>query len=139
LPGARGPNKVFYLGPRRLQAEVDGSEEPARWEIVEDVMRQQVTVRLYGAGTTLLPTGTSLYSSELIALTGHDEDPTQARLYNEIVYRLLEAGDETEVAASGTIHGARDAFHVDVTLQVRRNGHLFWQKSWVESIPRGLL
>lgn len=111
--------------------------EPATWQIIEDVLDQSVTVKIYGGDTTTLPDGrVSLFNSELLELTAYHHDPAHARLYNEVTYRLKEHGYETHIQATGTIRSTVSDFHVDVQVQVRLNGNLFFQKSWLESIPR---
>ncbi|MGH2522270.1 MAG: hypothetical protein ACRDH2_07180, partial [Anaerolineales bacterium] len=63
----------------------------------------------------------------------------QVRLSTEITYRLKEQGYETHVRATGAIRSTESDFHVDLELLVTLNGSIFFQKSWLESIPRRLL
>ena len=93
----------------------------------------------YGGDTSVLPDGTSLSTSEMIELTAYHHDPAHARLYNEVNYHLKERGYETHVRSTGTIRSTGTDFHADVELLVTLNGNIFFQKSWLETIPRRLL
>ncbi len=136
-PALSPPN--FKATPPDMIQIGGGSEEPSEWQNVEDVIRQTVTVKLYGGDTTVLPDGVSLFNSEMIEMTAHQHDPAHVRLYNEVVYRLKEHGDQTDIHASGAIRSTETEFHVDVELLVKLNGNIFFQKSWLETLPRRLL
>lgn len=115
------------------------SEEPSVWQITEEVLNQSVTVKIYGGDTSVLPDGTSLSTSEMIELTAYHHDPAHARLYNEVNYHLKERGYETHIRSTGAIRSTESDFHADVELLVTLNGNIFFQKSWLETIPRRLL
>ena len=129
----------FKTTPPELIEIGGGSEEPGVWQITEDVINQSVTVKIYGGDTAALPEGISLSTSEMIELTAHHHDPAHARLYNEVNYHLKEHGYETHVRSTGTIRSTETDFHADVELLVTLNGNIFFQKSWLETIPRRLL
>jgi len=129
----------FKTSPPELISIGGGSEEPGVWQIVEDVINQSVTVKVYGGDTSVLSDGRSLFTSEMLEMTAYHHDPAHARLYNEVVYRLNEHGYNTHIRATGTIRSTETDFHVDVQLQVMLNGNVFFQKSWLESVPRQLV
>jgi hypothetical protein len=129
----------FKTTPPELIAVGGGSEEPPIWRIVEDVLAGSVTVEVYGGDTTRLPDGRTLFNAERLLLTAYERDPAHVRLANEVDYRLDEHGHETHIRTAGTIRSTATDFHIDVELIVRLNGNLFFQKSWLESIPRRLL
>lgn len=133
------PPPTFKETPTPLPQVGSGSEDPPVWRITEDVMANSVTVHLYDGGATVLPSGASLFSSEEIRLTAFHHDPAHASLFNEVVYRLAQHGYEIEILASGTIRATQSDFHIDIQLQVLLNGNPFWNKSWLESVPRRLL
>ena len=108
------------------------------WHVIEDVIDQSVTVKVYGGDTSVLPNGISLSTSERIDLTAYHHDPAHVRLYNQVDYRLKEHGYETHIRSSSAIRSTETDFHIDVQLEVRLNGMLFFQKSWLESVPRKL-
>lgn len=133
------PPPRFKTTPPVLPQVGSGSDEPPVWKITEDVINNTVTVQLYDGGASILPDGTSLFSSENIRLTAHHHDPANAHLFNEVVYRLTQHGYEIEILASGTIRAIETDFHIDIQLHVNLNGKPFWQKAWLQSIPRRLL
>ncbi len=138
-PDLPAPPRFKTTPPEMIAVGRDGQEDPPVWRISEDVIAGSVTVESYEGGETVLPDSTSLFASEHIRLTTFHDDPAHAQLYNEGVYRLTEAGYTIEVESVGTIRGSLSHFHVDIALRVRLNGSLFFQRSWLESIPRHLL
>lgn len=138
-PGGAPPAPALKATPPDVAAVGGGREETPMWQIVEDVIDQAVTVRIFGGDTTLLPDGRSLFSSERIELTAYHHDPARTRLYNEVVYTLTEHGYTTDVRATGSIRSTERDLHVDVQLTVLLNGSTFFQKAWLESVPRQLV
>jgi uncharacterized protein len=130
---------AFKTSPAELQPGGSYERVPAQWQVVEDVMAGSVTVRLYEGGETTLPDGTRLAHSEKMAMTGYDAAPEQASLQGEARYALVEAGELIEVDAYSHVVGAVTTFRASIDVQVHRDGELFWQMSWQEDVPRGLL
>jgi putative CocE/NonD family hydrolase len=136
-PNPRTPRPPhFKTTPPDLIEIGSGSDEPSVWQIVEDVMGQSVTVRIYGGDASALPDGTSLTTSERIEMTAHHHDPAHTRLYSEINYHLNAHGCETHIRSTGAIRSTESDFHMDVELHVTLNGNIFFQKSWLETLPR---
>jgi len=138
-PSQDVPVQEFKTTPADLTYVGGGSSEPAVWQIVEDVIADSVSVKIYDGDTSILPDGTTLFTAENIELTAHQSDPARAKLFNEVVYRFREGGYETDIRASGSIRATRDQFHVDVQLHIDLNGHEFFHRSWLETIPRNLV
>jgi len=136
---ARLPSPQFKTTPPKLEVTGSGREEPAVWQIVEDVIKRTVTVKLYDGGSSVLPDDTELFSSEMIEMTAHHDDPAHARLTNEVLYRLTERDYQIDIQASGTIRSALANFHIDIQLEVLLNGRQFWRKAWLTTVPRHLL
>ena len=109
------------------------------WQIEEDVIKDTVTVKVVDGDMTTLPDGTTLLESERIAMTAHQHDPAHAQLVNEVTYRLQDHGFDTDIRATGTIRTTVTHFHIDIELQVKLNGNLFFHKSWLETIARQLV
>jgi hypothetical protein len=130
---------AFKTSPPELMEVGSGRDEPAMWQVIEDVIGQSVTVRIYGGDFSALPDGVSLFTSEQIEMTAYHHDPAHARLSNQVIYHLKEHGYETEIRSTGTLRSTESDFHVDVQLLVTFNGSVFFQESWLESIPRRLL
>jgi hypothetical protein len=51
----------------------------------------------------------------------------------------LKTGHDIRVRATGGVRSTVGDFHVDVQLRVELNGDLFFQRSWLERMPRRLL
>jgi putative CocE/NonD family hydrolase len=114
--------------------------EPPRWEIVEDVIDGSVTVRSSEFGEATMPDGrTTLYSGESLEMTARDADPAHARMHNEVVYRMREDGSEILIEANGTVGTTATDFHMNVGLRVTLDGAPFFERGWLESIPRRLV
>jgi len=134
------PPPQFKTSPPELE-HVPGqivSDAPV-WEILEDVINQSVTVKVYDGSTMTLPNGISIFSSENLEMTAYHHDPAHVQLYNEVNYHFTQHGYETEIFSTGTIRSTQSDFHIDLQLRVLLNGNLFFQKSWLESIPRQLV
>lgn len=133
------PPPLFKSTPPELIEIGGSSEDPPVWQITEDVLQQSVTVRAAYGDTTLLPNGTSLYSSEAVTLTAHQQDPARAQMHNESIY-CWQAGDQrVDIRSAGMIRSTEAAFVVELVLAVKYNGEPFFQKHWAEQIARGLL
>jgi hypothetical protein len=128
----------FKTGLPALIEVGGGGEEPPVWQLVEDMLAGSVTVQIFGGDTTTLPEERVLRSSERITLTAYEHDPAHALLHNECVYALSEQGYEVKALATGSIRADEHSFHIDVALRVLLNGSPFFQKSWLESVPRVL-
>jgi putative CocE/NonD family hydrolase len=114
--------------------------EPPRWEIVEDVIDGSVTVRTSEFGEATLPDGrTTLYTGEALEMTARDADPAHARMHNEVVYRVREDGSEILIEASGTVRTTETDVHMNVGLRVTLDGAPFFERGWLETIPRRLV
>jgi uncharacterized protein len=130
---------AFKTSPAELQPVGSYEGVPAQWQIVEDVMAGSVTVRLYEGGETTLPDGTRLAHSEKMAMTAYGAAPERASLQGEVRYVLVEAGELIEVDAYSHVVGVVTTFRASIDVQVHRDGELFWEMSWQEDVPRGLL
>ena len=114
--------------------------EPPAWEVVEDVIDGSVTVRTSEFGEATLPDGrTTLYTGEALEMTARDADPAHARMHNEVRYRLREEGSEVLIEANGTIRTTATDFHMNVGLRVTLDGAPFFERGWLETIPRQLV
>jgi hypothetical protein len=113
--------------------------DPPRWLIAEDVIAESVTVTTRDAGTTVLPDGTSLFTSESLEMTAFEREPGRGRFANECVYRLRQDGAEVDVVANGVTVAELDRFDMEVRLEVRLNGRPFFESTQHETIPRDLL
>jgi hypothetical protein len=60
-------------------------------------------------------------------------------MHNEVVYRLREEGSEILIEASGTVRTTATDFHMNVGLRVTLDGAPFFERGWLETIPRRLV
>lgn len=129
------PPKFKVTPPDFIQVG-SGHEESPIWQIIEDVIKQSVTVKLYGGDTSILPGDSWLFTSEQLEMTAYHHEPAHVHLYNEVIYNLQEYGYEIYIRTTGAIRSTETDFHLDIQLLVTLNGNTFFQKSWLESIPR---
>ena len=118
--------------------QVDTEDEPI-WRIIEDVLGGTITVTTGSGGSTSLPDGTRLYSSELLEMTASDADPGQALMRTEVVYELDQDGRSIDVRAAGLATSSATAFRMEVELRVSLDGTPFHAQHWTETIPRRLV
>jgi putative CocE/NonD family hydrolase len=131
---------AFKTTPAGLREVGSYRGDPPVWQVVEDVIDGSVTVVTSEFGEATLPDGrTTLYTGERLEMTARDADPADARMHNEVVYRLREAGTEILIEANGTIQTSATDFHMDVGLRVMFDGVPFFERDWAETIPRRLV
>jgi len=131
---------AFKTTPAGLREVGSYRGDPAVWQVVEDVIEGSVTVVTSEFGEATLPDGrTTLYTGERLEMTARDADPADARLHNDVVYRLREAGSEILIEANGTIQTSATDFHMDVGLRVTLDAVPFFERAWAETIPRRLV
>jgi hypothetical protein len=134
------PSIAFKTTPAGLRDVGSDREEPPVWRITQDVIDGSVTVSTSEFAESTLPDGrTTLYTGERLEMTARDADPAHARMFNEVVYRLREGGSEILVEASGTVRSTATDFHMNVGLRVTLDDAPFFERGWLETIPRRLV
>jgi uncharacterized protein len=134
------PVPPFKTTPAGLRERGSYSGEPPTWRVTEDVIDGSVTVISTEFGESVMPDGrSSLYTGERLEMTARDADPAHARMFNEVVYRLRDRGSEVLIEASGTIRSTATDFHMNVGLKVTLDGAPFFERGWLETIPRSLV
>ncbi|HEX5824828.1 MAG TPA: CocE/NonD family hydrolase, partial [Candidatus Limnocylindrales bacterium] len=139
--GADALRPVTFKTTPAGQRDVGSDREDAPvWRITEDVIDGSVTVSTSEFAESTLPDGRStLYTGERLEMTARDADPAHARMFNEVVYRVREAGSEILIEASGTLRSTATDFHMNVGLRVTIDGAPFFERGWLETIPRRLV
>ena len=108
--------------------------------MTDDVIAGTVTVTSSEFGEVVMPDGmSSLYTGERLEMTASDDDPAHARMHNEVIYRLRDHRSEVLIEASGTIRSTEADFHMNVGLKVTLDGAPFFERGWLETIPRRLV
>lgn len=143
VPAAGGPGDLdppaFKTTPPDVRVVGGGDDEPAIWQVVEDVPAGTMTVVSREAGTTELEDGRSLYSSERLELTASDAAPAQARFDSQVVYRWRERTFTTEIRSRASIVSDAQAFDLTVSLEVDVDDERFYERCETETIPRRLV
>jgi hypothetical protein len=142
IPAGEGslPVPPFKTTPAGLRELGSSTEEPPTWRITDDVIAGTVTVSSSEFGESVMPDGkTSLYTGERLEMTASDDDPAHARIHNEVVYRYRDHGAEILIEASGTTRSTATDFHMSVGLRVTLDGAPFFERGWLETIPRRLV
>jgi putative CocE/NonD family hydrolase len=142
VPVGDGAREVppFKTSPAGMGEYGTSTEEPPTWRITDDVIDGSVTVSTSEFGESVLPDRrTRLYTGERLEMTARDDDPAHARMSNEVVYRLRDHGSEILIEASGTVRSTETDFHMNVGLRVTLDGAPFFERGWLETIPRRLV
>jgi uncharacterized protein len=117
----------------------DGSEDPPRWRITDDVIDGSVTVEIHDGGESVLEDGRRLYAAETLSLVARDADPARAGLEADVVYRWRELHNEIEIRARSSLSSTAAEFSLAVDLEVVLDHQMFFARSWSELIPRRLV
>jgi uncharacterized protein len=134
------PLPPFKTSPAGVRDLGEYREEPPTWRVIDDVLGGSVTVVSSECGESVLPDGqTTLYTGERLEMTARDDDPAHARMDNEVVYRLRDGDTEIRVDASGTVSSTQTDFQMSVGLRVTFDGEPFFERDWLETIPRRLV
>jgi putative CocE/NonD family hydrolase len=143
VPAAGGPGDLpppaFKTTPPDIVAVGGGTDEPARWVVSEDVLAGTVTVESAEAGTTELPDGRSLATSERLTMTASDADPARAALDSAVEYRWREREFETEIRSTARLRSDAESFELEVDLVVDLDGERFFERRQAERVPRRLV
>jgi len=117
--------------------EISGDEVVVRDEtgaVVETVELDDVD------GELTLPDGQKVDLASILADAGVENfQRAHARMHNEVVYRLREDGSEILIEANGTVRTTATDFHMNVGLRVTLDGAPFFERGWLETIPRRLV
>lgn len=128
----------FKRTPAGLREVGRSEEEPAVWQVTEDVINGTLAVTIGEGGASILEDGSRVYASERLVLTASDADPAHARLDTEVAYRWTGPAFDVDIRATGGIASDEAAFDVRVDLDVHLDGEPFFAREWSERIPRRL-
>ncbi len=129
---------VFDTSDAGVREVGAGEEDPAVWEVAEDVLRGEVAVTIGEGGASLLEDGSRVYSAERLVLRASDPDPAHASLDTEVAYTWSGPDFSADIRAVGRIASDEAAFDVRVELHVRLDGEPFFARAWSERIARRL-
>ncbi len=136
--GSALPPPQFKTTPPELIEIGGGSELPAEWRIIDDVMNDRVTVELFDGDVSRLPDGVTLATDERLAMTACHHEPARARVDSVVNYQLTDGDHRIEVRSTGAIRSTASDFHIDMQLTVKLDGNEFFRRRWLETVPRQL-
>ena len=142
LPVVGPPAEVspVFAPPPSLDSPVRVSAEPPLQQVIHDQVAGTVTMHNRRATTTVLEGGGgALWNESRLRATATDADPAQASVAGSHRYRLERPDGTVEVVAESVLRATADAFHLEITLAVTRNGAPYFSRSWTVSEPRRLL
>jgi hypothetical protein len=129
---------TFKTSPPDMDVVGAGSEDVARWQVIDDVLAGTVTVLTHDGGATVLETGARLYTAESHEMRASDADPARASMASAIRYVLERDGHRIEIDVDGDTTSNARAFDLDIRLVVRLDGTLFFERRTNRTIPRDL-
>ena len=134
------PAPAFREDPPELPEIGGDTDEPTRWEAIEDPGAGTFTIRTSEGATSTLPDGVStLFVGESLVMSASDREPGTGRFENACDYRLDQDGRHIVVIADGTTDASATAFDMRVGIRVELDGAPFFARTWHEEIPRDLL
>jgi predicted acyl esterase len=142
LPVVPAPTRSAptFAPPPALESSVKTFPDPPMQRVVEDQVTGLVTVENRRAYTVVLDGNRGvLWNESRLRATASETDPAQASVAGSHRYRLEREDGIFEVVGDSSLRGTADTFHLVVALEVRRNGVLFFQRTWTASEPRKLL
>ena len=131
---------AFDTSPAGVREVGGGEEDPAIWEVAEDVVRGEVAVTIGEGGASLLEDGSRVYSSRAAGAARIRRRPRACPARHR--GRLPRGPGRTSPSTSARpapIASDEAAFDVDVDLDVRLDGEPFFARTWSERIPRRLV
>ncbi len=129
---------TFRTQPPGLETVGGGSDEPAVWRVIDDVLAGTVTVSTFEGGVAIGEDGTRLYGSEGHEMTASISDPAHARMTSQVRYRLAQDGHEITADADAEMSSTATDFRLSGELRVTLDGEPFATRTWDETIPRRL-
>ena len=141
LPLAPGsaPLPVLKFMPPDVVHGGSYTELPPAYAVVEDVLADTVTVRVFSGDRSELAGGISLGVSEAMEMTAHNINAAHVTIATDIHYDLEQAGHIAAVHVHGTIKSTATHFNVDLRLRATWQGEAFYERGWVEAIARDWL
>jgi hypothetical protein len=88
---------------------------------------------------TRLDDGTEATDRRELEMWASDRDPARSRAGGRTVIRIEHAPELVEVESTTTVTSTEEAFNVTQHVAVRDGGGAFWERHWLETIPRHLM
>lgn len=132
--------EVKFQPPAPLQTYAKYQGERPNWRISRDIVNGLATVVL-NIKYKMQPLGESyaLASDTYTEMTASDEHPDQAYIKGRSKYKVLLQHEQIDVVGRAAIRSSITDFNIDVELRVDIDQELFFQRRWLETIPRFLV
>jgi predicted acyl esterase len=129
-----------FLPPPALRQTASVQGDKPTWQVSHDLIDGYTTVRLRDHGLTR-PKGESFSLEEdcRIELTASDENPAEAYAKGTQHYQIVQPDGQTDVVGRAAIHSTAEHFHVNIELNISIDNEPFFNRRWVETIPRNFV
>lgn len=135
-PGPSLP-AVTYQPPARLQAYAKYQGERPGWNVSRDIVSGLTKVTLNRRyGMQPLGESYSMASDIHTEMAVSDERPDEAYIKGRAKYTVSHQHERIDVVGRAAIASTVTDFNVDVELNVKIDNEPFFQRQWIETIPR---
>ncbi len=129
--------EVAFQPPAPLQAFAKYQGEPPSWQVSKDIVSGLTTVILNSKYSMQPPEESySLASESSVEMAVSDTLPDQAYIKGHAKYTISHRGEQVDAVSQATIKSTAADFNVDIELRVEIDREPFFQRQWVETIPR---
>ncbi len=129
-PGALPP-PVFDEGETQ-------AHRPGRvvWEVRDDVIARTRAVSIdHGGDRAASPGMSDAYRGEIVL---RRDDPADTRASGEVMFELVWPEATVRTASRGTLRSDRDAWHLELELDVHEGAEVVRRRRWERTVPRHL-
>jgi putative CocE/NonD family hydrolase len=132
--------EVMFQPPAPLKTYAKYEGERPNWQISRDVVDGLTTVVL-NSKYKMQPLGESyaLASDTYTEMATSDERPDQTYIKGRSKYKVLLQHEQIDVVGHADIKSSSTDFNIDVKLRVDIDQEPFFQRQWLETIPRFLV
>jgi hypothetical protein len=131
--------KPVFQPPVSLPSRATTSSEAPLWQVREDVLTGQMTVHVREQHR-VRPVGEPFEVKEEQQVEAGTSDTRPAQSFASSLQRISMRGPEGQTDLHGrvSLRSTSEHLHVDIGLRVLRDGEPFFERQWLESIPRHL-
>jgi putative CocE/NonD family hydrolase len=108
-------------------------------DITQHLLEGAVSAHIGFVAETRLPDGTQTTDRREVEIRASDRDPARARSGGRTVITIDRPPELVEVEATTSVTSTQEVFNVAQHVAVRVGGSDFWERRWLETIPRHLM
>jgi len=129
--------ELVFQPPAPLQAYAKYQGEPLGWQVSKDIVSGLTTVTL-NSKYSMQPSeeSYSLASESSVEMAASDAFPDQAYITGRTTYTISNNNEQVDAVSQATIKSTATDFNVDIELDVEIDHEPYFQRQWVEAIPR---